>query len=70
MQDVELMPGLGRSSGEGNGSPVFMNTAVFLPGESPGQRSPVDRSRWGRKEPETAEGTGRRRRQSLLITNS
>ena len=69
MQDVGLMPGLGRSSGEGNGSPVFMNTAVFLPGESHGQRSPVDSGRWGRKEPETAEGTGQQQ-QSLLITNS
>ena len=33
--DAGLVPGLGSSSGEGNGKP----TPVFLPGKSHGQRS-------------------------------
>ena len=38
--DPGLIPGLGRSPGEGNGSPVLgMATAVFLPGEFDGQRT-------------------------------
>ena len=44
-----LIPGLGRSPGEGNGNP----TAVFLPGESHGQRRLVGYSPWGRKESDT-----------------
>ena len=36
--DPGLIPGLGRSPGEGNGSLVLgMATAVFLPGEFDGQ---------------------------------
>ena len=37
-----LIPGLGRSPGEGN-------TAVFLPGGSHGQRSLVGYRPWGRR---------------------
>ena len=36
MRDVDSVPGLGRSSGEGNGR---QPTSVFLPGEAHGQRS-------------------------------
>ena len=39
-----LIPGLGRSPGEGNGNPVF------LPGKSHGWRSLADYSLWGLKE--------------------
>ena len=45
MGDPGLIPGLGRSPGEGNGSPL----TVFLPGESYGQRSLVGYSPWGPK---------------------
>ena len=38
--DVSLIPGLGRSPGEGNGNPL----PVFLLGEFHGQRSLVDYS--------------------------
>ena len=38
-----LIPGSGRSPGEGNGTP----TPVLLPGESHGQRSRVDYRPWG-----------------------
>ena len=41
--DAGLIPGLGRSPGEGN------TTAVFLPGKSHGQRSLAGYSLWGRK---------------------
>ena len=41
--DWRLIPGLGRSPGEGNWQP----TPVFLPGEFPGQRSLTDYSPWG-----------------------
>ena len=41
-----MIPGLGKSPGEGNGQ----CTPVFLPGESHGQRSLVGCSPWGRKE--------------------
>ena len=44
--DPSSIPGEGRSSGEGNGKP----TPVFLPGESPGQRSLAGYSPWGCKE--------------------
>ena len=40
--DSGSIPGSGRSPGEGNGKP----TAVFLPGESHGQRCLVDCSPW------------------------
>ena len=43
--DVSLIPGLGRSPGDGNGK----CTPVFLPGKSHGQRSLVDCSSWGHK---------------------
>ena len=41
-----MIPGLGRSPGEGNCYP----TAVFLPGEFQGQRSLAGYSQWGGKE--------------------
>ena len=44
--DPGLIPGLGRSPGEGNGYPL----QYFLPGKSHGQRSLADCSLWGRKE--------------------
>ena len=44
-RDLGLIPGLGRSPGEGNGNPP-----KFLPGEFHGQRSLVGCSPWGRKE--------------------
>ena len=48
--DPGLIPGLGRSPGEGNGNPL-----VFLPGESHRQRSLAGCSPWGRKESDTTE---------------
>ena len=50
--DVSLIPGLGSSSGVGNG-----NTPVFLPGESYGQRILVGYSPWGGKELDTTQAT-------------
>ena len=47
--DMGLIPGLGRSPGEGSGTPVF------LPGKSHGQRNLVSYSPWGRKELDTTE---------------
>ena len=44
-RDVGLIPGSGRSPGEGNGNP----TPVFLPGKVHGQRSLAGYSPWGRK---------------------
>ena len=44
--DPALIPGWGRSPGEGNGDP----TPVFLPGESHGQRSLAGHSPWSCKE--------------------
>ena len=44
--DPGLIPGLGRSPGEGNGYP----TPVFLPGEFHGQRSLAGYCPWGWKE--------------------
>ena len=49
--DTGLIPGLGRSPGEGNSSP----TLAFLPGESHGQRNLVDYSPWGHRESDIAE---------------
>ena len=46
--DADLIPGWGRSPGEGNGNPL-----QFLPGESPGQGSLVGYSPWGHKESDT-----------------
>ena len=47
--DKGLIPGLGRSPGEGNGNPVF------LPGKSHGWRSLAGYSPWGCKESDTTE---------------
>ena len=57
--DAGLIPGLGRSPGEGNGNPLQYScledpmdrgpTPVFLPGESHGQRSFMSYSPRGRK---------------------
>ena len=44
--DVDLILGLGRSPGVGNGNPL----QYFLPGEVHGQRSLVGNSPWGHKE--------------------
>ena len=49
--DMDSIPGLGRSPGEGKWQP----TPVFLPGKSHGQRSLLGYSPWGRKESDTAE---------------
>ena len=48
-----LIPGSGRSLGEGLGKP----TSVFLPGESHGQRSLAGCSPSGHKESDTTEAT-------------
>ena len=53
-RDEGLMPGSGRSPGEGNGNPV-LPLGVFLLGESHGQRSLAGYSPWGCKELDTAE---------------
>ena len=50
--DLDSIPGLGRSPGEGNGYPP---TPVFLPGESQGRRSLVGCGPWGREESDTTE---------------
>ena len=47
--ELDLIPGSGRSPGEGNGNPL-------LPGKSHGWRSLVGYSPWGRKELDTTEG--------------
>ena len=47
--DPSLIPGLGRSSGEGNDNPLQYS------GESHGQRSLVGYSPWGCKESDTTE---------------
>ena len=51
LRDMGLIPGLGRSPGEGNGNPVF------LPGEYYGQRSLVGYSPQGYKKSDTTEVT-------------
>ena len=53
-RDLGLIPGSGRSPGEGGGN--SLPTPVFLPGESHGQRSLVGYSPWGHKESDTTEG--------------
>ena len=50
--DVGSIPGLGRSPGEGNGTPLQYS---FLPGKSHGWRSLVGYSPWGCKESDTTE---------------
>ena len=49
--DVDLILGLGRSPGVGNGNPL----QYFLPGEFHGQGSLVSFSPWGCKELDTIE---------------
>ena len=49
--DVGLIPGLGRSSGEGNGNPLPYSCLK----KSPPQRSLMGDGPWGRKEPDTTE---------------
>ena len=49
--DLSLIPGWGRSPGEGNVQP----TPVFLPGKSHGRRSLVGYSPQGCKESDTTE---------------
>ena len=49
--DLDFVPRLRRSPGEGNGNLL----AVFLPGESHGQRSLVGYGPWDRKESETTD---------------
>ena len=51
LQETDLMPGLGRSLGGGNGNPVF------LPGKSHGQRRLMGYSPWGHKQLDTTEHT-------------
>ena len=51
VRDSGSIPGSGRSSGEGHGSPM----PVFLPGEFCGQKNLVNYSLWGHKESNTAE---------------
>ena len=46
--DVSLIPGSGKSPGEGNGNPLWQPT-VFLPGEALGQRILAGYSSWGPK---------------------
>ena len=48
-RDAGSIRGSGRSSGEGNSTPVF------LPGEFHGQRSLAGYSTWGHKESDTTE---------------
>ena len=50
--DPGLIPGSGRSHGEGNGNPAL----VFLPGEFHGQRNMSGYSPWGCRELDTTEG--------------
>ena len=50
-RDMSLIPGSGRSPGEGNGNP----TPEFLPGKFYGQRSLVGYSPWGHRESDTTE---------------
>ena len=49
--DLDSIPGLGRSPGEGNSN----STPVFLPGKSHGQRGLVGYSPWGHEELDTTE---------------
>ena len=52
IRDIGLIPGLGRSPGEGNGNPL-----VFLPGETHGQRSLAGYSPWGHTKSDITEAT-------------
>ena len=51
-RNMGLIPGLGRSPGEGHGNPL-----LFLPGESHGERSLTGFSPWGHKESDMTEMT-------------
>ena len=51
-RDMNLIPGLGRSPGVGNG-----NIPVFLPGKYYGQKSLAGYSPWGHKEFDKTEAT-------------
>ena len=55
--DPGSIPGLGRSSGEGNGNPLqyFCLENLQYPCLENGQRSVVGYSPWGRKESDTTE---------------
>ena len=53
-RDTGSIPGLGRSPGEGNGSPLQY---YFSPGKTHGQRSLAGYSPWGCKELNTTEVT-------------
>ena len=48
MGDPGLIPGSGRSPGEGNGNPL-----QYLPGESHGHRNLAGYSSWGSQESDT-----------------
>ena len=52
IRNMGLIPGLGRSPGEGHGNPL-----LFLPGESHGERSLAGYSPWGHKESDRTEMT-------------
>ena len=54
IRDAGLIPGSGRSPGEGHGNPL---PGVFLPGKPHGQRSIGDYSPRGCKESDTTEAT-------------
>ena len=51
--DAGSIPVSERSLGGGNGNPL---QPVFLPGQTPGQRSLASYSPWGHKESDTAQG--------------
>ena len=53
IKDISLIPGLGRSPGEGK----WKATPVFLLGKSQGQRSLVGCSPWGPRELDTTAAT-------------
>ena len=50
--DLGLIPGSGKSPGEGNGNSIQCS---FLPGEFHGQKSLAGYSPWGRKQSDTTE---------------
>ena len=50
-RDAGLIPGLGRSPGEGSGNPL----QYFLPGKFHGQKSLVGYSPWSNEESDTSE---------------
>ena len=53
--DLGLIPGLGRSPGEGHGNPL--QAPVFLPGDSRGLQSLVGCRLWAHTELDTTEAT-------------